>query len=49
MSKQSDKIIQKTKRIDEKFFQLSPKEQYKLVAEMLKDLSPNDEVRNRKQ
>ena len=49
MAKPTDKIIQRTKKVDKQFFKLSPEEQYKRVVEMLRDLSPNDEVRNRKQ
>lgn len=49
MDKPSEKIVQRTKKLGSNFFELSPEEQYKQVTEMLRDLSPNDEVRNRKQ
>jgi hypothetical protein len=49
MAKPPDKIVQRTKKVDKQFFKLSPEEQYKRVANMLKDLSPNETVRNREQ
>lgn len=49
MKKPTDKITHREKKLDKKYFSLSPEEQYKKVVEMLKDLSPNEDVRNRKQ
>jgi len=49
MKKSNDKITHREKKLDKQYFSLSPEEQYKKIVEMLKDLSPNEEVRNRKQ
>ncbi len=48
MADETKKIIQRVKKIDKQYFKLNPEEQYKRIAEMLKDLSPNEKVRNRK-
>lgn len=49
MKKTTNKITHREKKLDRKYFSLTPEEQYKKVVEMLKDLSPNEDVRNRKQ
>ncbi len=49
MKKTTGKITHREKKLDRKYFSLTPEEQYKKVVEMLKDLSPNEDVRNRKQ
>lgn len=49
MNEPSERIVQRTKKLGKQFFNLSPEEQYKQVTEMLRDLSPNDQVRNREE
>ena len=48
MAKETDKIVNKFKTLENKYWDMTPEERYNHLKTMLQGFSPNDEVRNKK-
>jgi len=46
MSKFTDKIIRRFKKVEKTYWEMTPEEKYAYVQSMLKGFSPDDEIRN---